>query len=178
MEISKIIASHFTELTASLLTVERSEIGRAVELLRESRERKANVWIVGNGGSAATASHFANDLVKMAGVRAFAVPDMTPLVTAYGNDEGWERMFQNPIDRFLEPDDCVVAISCSGKSPNVIKAANGIPNLIVLTGNGRDGNILAALQCKALLLVKSDDITIVEDCHLAICHAIAKALME
>lgn len=174
----KQIGSHFAELSAALLNVDREELKRAIETLREARKARSSVWIVGNGGSAATASHFANDLVKMAGIKAFAVPDMGPTVFAYGNDDGWDKMFQHTIDVYLEPQDVVVAISCSGKSVNVLMAANSIQNLIILTGNEFEDNYLSRLPAKAKLAAMSDDITIQEDIHLAMCHAIAKGLRE
>lgn len=169
--------SHFAELSSVLLSIDREELKKAIELLKQARKSKRSVWIVGNGGSAATASHFANDLSKMAGVRAFCVPDMMPTVTAFGNDNGWEHMFEHPMDVYFDPGDVVVAISCSGNSMNVVKAASQIDNLIVLTGNEYQ-NRLAERPTRALLLVPHDDITVQEDVHLAMCHAIAKALAE
>lgn len=174
----KQLGKHFTELTNALLSVERNELNNAILLLREARKKRAAVWIVGNGGSAATASHFANDLSKMGGIKAFAIPDMTPTVTAFGNDDGWDVMFQHTVDVYLEPDDVVVAISCSGKSVNVVMAAKSIHNLIILTGNETEDNYLARLPNKAYLRAMSDDITVQEDVHLAMCHAIAKALRD
>ena len=101
---------------------------------------------------------------------------MVPTVTAFGNDDGWDNMFSHTIDTYLESEDVVVAISCSGKSPNVILAARSIPNLIILTGRDYENNILMRMPSKAILCAESDDITIQEDVHLAICHAIAKEL--
>jgi len=170
------IGSHFAQLSTALLAVDRDELMKAVSTLKIARTAKRNVWIVGNGGSAATASHFANDLSKMSGIKAFAVPDMGPTVTAYGNDDGWDKMFAHTIDVYLEPGDVVVAISCSGRSTNVIMAAKSIPNLIILTGRDFDNNWLVRMPAKAILHAESDDITIQEDIHLAICHAIAKEL--
>jgi len=172
----KQIGAHFAQLSAALLSVDRDELRKAIETLSEVREKRGSVWIVGNGGSAATASHFANDLTKMAGIKAFSVADMGPTVTAYGNDDGWDRMFQHAIDVYLEADDAVVAISCSGLSANVIMAARSIQNLIILTGNGWDENALARLPARSLLVAAVDDITLQEDIHLAMCHAIAKEL--
>lgn len=171
------IGSHFAELSAALLSVDRGELEKAIELLRQAKEGRRSVWIVGNGGSAATASHFANDLTKMCGIKAFAVPDMKDTVLAYGNDDGWENMFAFPMDVFFEPGDVVVAISCSGKSMNVIKAVEMMDNLIVMTGNNLQSP-LASKRVTAFLPAYSDDITTQEDIHLAMCHAIAKALAE
>lgn len=172
----KQLSSHFAELSAAMLSVDRDELKKAIEVLERAKTGRNNVWIVGNGGSAATASHFANDLGKMCGIKAISIPDMTPTVTAFGNDDGWDKMFQHAIDVFLEPEDVVVAISCSGKSLNVVMAAKSIKNLIVLTGIEFRDNYLTRMNPKAVLFVMNDDITIQEDVHLAMCHAMAKAL--
>lgn len=171
----KQIGSRLAELSAALLSVDRTEVQNAIETLRKAREEKKNVWIIGNGGSAATASHFANDLTKIAEIKAFAIPDMTPVVTAYGNDNGWEYMFAHVLDVYYEPGDVIVAISCSGKSQNVLEAVKMVPDLIVLTGNNHDAPLAKHLT-KAVLIANHADITIQEDIHLAICHTIAKGL--
>jgi D-sedoheptulose 7-phosphate isomerase len=165
---------HFTELSAALFSIDREEVHKAVTLLKTAQERGNFVWIVGNGGSAATAEHFANDLVKMCRVRAIAIPAQTPTVTAYGNDDGWGDMFLHALDVFQSPDDVLVAISCSGRSENVVRTAKGIQNLIVMTGGEYQDNELARLPAAACIGVSHEDITIVEDIHLAICHCIAK----
>lgn len=171
------IGNHFARLSAALFAVDRGELEKAIVTLREARSARKCVWIVGNGGSAATASHFANDLTKMCGIKAFSIPSMMPTVTAFGNDNGWEHMFEHTMDVYLEADDVVVAISCGGKSMNVLKAASQVKNLVILTGNDLLSPITEK-QSVAFFHVQDSDITIQEDVHLAICHAIAKALVE
>lgn len=170
------VTSHFAELSASLLSVDREELRKAVKMLARARGEKRSVYIVGNGGSAATASHFANDLAKMCGIKAFSIPDMTALTLAFANDHGFEHIFEHTVDVFFEPGDVLVAISCSGRSVNVTRAAHLIENVIALTGNSFQSP-LVDLQPAVILNAMSDDITIQEDIHLAICHAIAKALV-
>lgn len=172
----KILSSHFAEVSAMLLSIDREEITRSITILHEAKEHGARVWIVGNGGSAATAAHFANDLTKMAKIKAFAVADMTPVVTAFGNDDGWENMFSNALKVYYEPGDVVVAISCSGESRNVVEAARYMENLIVLTGKEFKRNTLVRLFTQSVIAVLHGDITVVEDVHMAVCHAIAKSL--
>jgi D-sedoheptulose 7-phosphate isomerase len=167
---------HFNELSAALFSIDRDELHKAIALLRTAQSERKFVWIAGNGGSAATAEHFANDLVKMAGIKAIALPAQTPTVTAFGNDAGWENMFSHALDVFQEPEDVLVVISCSGRSPNVIQAAKGVRNLIVLTGDDYQDNELVHMRTFACIPALSDDITVQEDIHLAVCHAIAKAL--
>ena len=178
MDTYKKITNHFAELSVALISVDRVEVEKAVALLRVAKSKGASVYIMGNGGSAATASHFANDLVKIAGVKAFSLPDMTPTMMAYGNDNGWQYMFSHMLNLLQNPDDVIVAISCSGNSLNVVQAAYGVENLIILTGNEFENNKLAHIKAKAIIPAMNDDITIQEDIHTAVCHAIAKALEE
>ena len=87
------------DVTAALASISGEKVRDAMEILRRAKFQKANVWIIGNGGSAATASHFANDLLKMTGIRALALVDLVPTITAYGNDDGWENMYTHPLEK-------------------------------------------------------------------------------
>lgn len=78
--------------------------------------------MIGNGGSAATANHFANDLVKMCGVRAISLCANVAVLTAFANDCGYENIFLNQLKVFLTKDDLLITISGSGTSKNIIKA--------------------------------------------------------
>lgn len=157
-------------------------VNEAVNVLREVRERNSAAYIVGNGGSAATASHFANDLVKMCSLRAFSIPDMVPLVTAYGNDNNdeWRTMFRAPFAKLMLPQDVLIAISCSGNSINVCEAAAQIArsttqkNIIALVGADRMCQL--AILADVVIDVPFRDIRVQEDCHMVICHAIVGAL--
>lgn len=180
METPSTAIEHLQAVSQVLISLEPEHIGRIIAAFRELRKVNGGVWIVGNGGSAATASHFANDLRKMASIRAIAMPDLTPTVTAYGNDAGWINMFSYPLTILMRPTDMLVAISCSGKSKNVIEAARqvGGDRLIILTGVPARENELATLAAKGLVYANHPDITVQEDVHLAVCHAIAIGLKE
>src|SRR3972149_7623143 len=80
------------------------------------------VYIIGNGGSAATANHFANDLVKMCGIRAFSLCANEAVVMAYANDNGYENVFADQLKVFLTNHDLLISISGSGTSRNIVKA--------------------------------------------------------
>ena len=168
---------YVAELASTILNLDLSEAQNAVRVLEKAREKMASVWIAGNGGSAATASHFSNDLVKMAGVRAFAVPDLYAATLAYGNDEGWESMFEGAVDTLMLREDVFVAISCGGRSMNVIRTCRLFDeeHLIILTGN-KTNPPLAGIPAAAKIFVPSADIRIQEDAHLAVCHMIAGEL--
>lgn len=168
---------HFHNVTETLLHLDLTAIEKAVQILRSARDRDASVWLVGNGGSAATASHFANDLVKVCRIRAISIPDQTPTVTAFGNDDGSENMFWGPVGALARGNDVLVAISCSGNSANVVEVARHIPDnhLIILTGPSHNSR-LVRVSAGAIIHAEDDDIKVQEDVHLAVCHAIVGEL--
>lgn len=171
------------DVETALRGVPGGKVQEAVAYLKRARLQERAVYIIGNGGSAATASHFANDLVKVCGLRAFSLPDMVPLLTAYGNDNQWDDMFGLTLRSFLSHNDVVVGISCSGKSANVVRAMESANQThtftdvytIGLTGDDLESP-LAKLDLDVLISVPFRDIRVQEDCHMVICHAIVGAL--
>lgn len=175
--------SYRTDVETALRGISQSKVNQAVSVLKRAKGTHSSVYILGNGGSAATAGHFANDLVKMCGIRAFSLPAMMPLVTACGNDDGWERMFLAPLGNFLIPTDVVIAVSCSGASPNVVDAMTVVSRGVAIHDVGTIGltgdnlkSPLAKLDLDVLISVPFRDIRVQEDCHMVICHAIVGAL--
>ena len=167
---------YMSKVMVSISHINFEQIESAIEILRDARKTNSTVFIVGNGGSAATASHFANDLLKMCGIRALSIPDMTSVVLAYGNDEGWKYQFVDPISKLYNSGDVLVAISCSGNSENVVACTEFIKKqIIVLTGND-DKCKLAKVNAGAIIYIDSDDITIQESLHSVVCHTIARIL--
>jgi len=174
------IETHLTGVALALSFFERTgTVEEIVATLDEARRDGKRVWVIGNGGSAATTAHFANDLTKMAKIPAVALTDQVPTLLAYGNDNGWENMFADPLRVMASEGDVLVAITCSGRSGNIIKAVivarEKDCKVVVLTGN-KDQNFF--VDHPLVMFVETDDITVQEDCHLVICHAIACALAE
>ncbi len=153
-----------------------------------SAERGSNVFVVGNGGSAAMASHFTNDLVKGAGVpgqpaiRAFCLNDNVPLLTAWSNDDSFEVAIQRQVEDLARAGDLLVAISTSGRSPNIVNAARAARE---------QGVRVVAFTCRApsalseladhWLPVETDSVPLAEALFDLLCHAIAwdaKAIRE
>jgi D-sedoheptulose 7-phosphate isomerase len=167
---------YLAKTAEALSRLDSGEIKNAVRMIQEVKKDGNIVWLVGNGGSAATAAHFAVDLQK-AGVRAIALPSMVPSITAYGNDDGWQKMFSGILEVTAKHGDALVAISCGGKSVNVIMAARhfGRDRLIILTGNDFESP-LAAFDADCKLFVTDEDIRVQEDAHMAACHAISGAI--
>jgi UDP-GlcNAc:undecaprenyl-phosphate/decaprenyl-phosphate GlcNAc-1-phosphate transferase len=155
----------------------------AIERLIDTWHRGRTVFIVGNGGSAATASHLANDLTKLARVegqrpiRAMALTDCVPMMTAWANDTDYSRIFAEQMAPFLEPGDCLLAISTSGRSENIIAAAQLArgSGASVIGFTGPDGGPLRIL-CDVCVRVPSSEIGQQEDAHLILAHITAYAL--
>lgn len=119
--------AYLSYLTTILKNMDTSQIGQFIRTLLDARERGATIYFIGNGGSAATASHFANDIAIGTNsydkpFRAVSLTDNQAIITAVGNDYGYEEIFVRQLMIVGRPGDIVVAISASGNSPNLIKA--------------------------------------------------------
>jgi D-sedoheptulose 7-phosphate isomerase len=155
----------------------------AAEVLLACHRRGGTVFVLGNGGSAATASHFVCDLAKGTrtdGLPAFRVVSLTdnmPLMTAWANDTSYDRVFAEQLSALVRPGDVVVAISASGNSPNVLAATRVARQLgaatIALTG--QSGGRLGRLA-ELTIQVPARSVEQVEDAHLAIAHSLCVAL--
>jgi D-sedoheptulose 7-phosphate isomerase len=156
-----------------------------VGLMRDKIISGKQIIVFGNGGSASTASHFVCDLAKgvFTGggprIKALSLNDCIPLMTAWSNDEGYDRVFMEPLINHMEDGDFVIGISASGNSPNVLRAieyANSHGGVTVgLAGKG--GGKLAEIA-KLSIVVKSDSYEEVEDIHLIIIHMLKVALIR
>ena len=158
---------------------------RVAVMLLTCQARGRVVFVVGNGGSAATASHFACDLSK--GTRRDGPPtfhvvsltDNVPLLTAWANDSGYERVFSEQLTALARPGDLLVAISASGNSPNVVAAVAAARScgMGVVGFTGSSGGRLPHLV-DVVVNVPSDRIEVVEDAHLIVAHSLCVAVRE
>jgi len=179
------VVNYLHEFRSLLAVLDKEDIARIVTTFVDAYHRRARVFIIGNGGSAATASHFACDLGK--GVqgrdggrfKVLALTDSVPLLTAWANDSSYDRVFLEQLDNFLQSDDIVVAISASGNSPNVLSAmelANS-RGAITIGLTGFSGGRLKPL-CDLCVVVPSDHVDQIEDSHLAVQHLVCRSLRE
>ena len=165
--------------------IDLTDLEQAAVMLLTCQARGRVVFVVGNGGSAATASHFACDLSK--GTRRDGPPtfhvvsltDNVPLLTAWANDSGYDRVFSEQLTALARPGDLLVAISASGNSPNVVAAVDAARScgMSVVSLSGRSGGRLAHLV-DVLVNVPSDTIEVVEDAHLIVAHSLCVAVRE
>ena len=176
---------YFNEMKAVLDRNDREPIHAAIDILHQARKNGKQVFIMGNGGSASTASHMVCDLAKNTRhsdwphYKVIGMADNMAILSAYGNDDGYDNVFRLQLANLLNPGDVVVAISTSGNSPNVLRAVE-LANergatVIGMTGFGA-GKLGPMVDIH--LHVPSDCIEQVEDIHLMLEHLITKALRE
>ena len=179
----ELIDQYLTELEIVIHNVSRAEVSAVAEALLEAWRGRRHVFLLGNGGSAATASHMMNDLNKFTNVpgrrrfRAIALTDNVPLFTAVGNDQSYAEVFVEPLQNLLEPGDTVIAISASGNSPNVVGAVEYAQahDAQVIGFCGRPGGRLAQLA-DLKVIIPSDRIGQQEDGHMILDHVLSFAL--
>ena len=177
------VGAYLTELHEAMQTVLAPALEAAIELLLDARRRGATVYFCGNGGSASTASHFALDLSKntrhpvKGRFRTVAFTDNIGMITAWGNDDGYERVFVEQAQTLMCPGDLLVAVSGSGNSPNVLLAADYARELgcAVIGLIGFDGGTLRQ-KSDVALIVPGKNIEQAEDGHLILNHAICTAI--
>jgi D-sedoheptulose 7-phosphate isomerase len=156
-----------------------TELQEIFNILKNARDKRNQVFVMGNGGSASTASHFVADLLKTSitnennRFKAISLSDNIPVLLAWSNDESYENVFSNQLENFLEKDDVVIGISGSGNSKNVLNAIELANQKQALTIglNGKNGGKLSQIV-KTNLTVKSNDMLTIETIHLLICHLI------
>ena len=176
--------NYVRSLTAALNGLDLSTITRVIDALWEAYQRDRQIFVVGNGGSAASASHIVTDLTKgtlghrgdapARPIRALSLTDNLALLSAWANDVGYDSVFVGQLRPYLRPDDVVMAISASGNSENVLRAARYAREVgattLALTGFG--GGALAPLA-DISLVVDSNHYGVVEDVHMQVGHIIA-----
>ena len=172
-----------------LLRVEPAEIKRLADLMYDCYERGRFIFVCGNGGSGSNASHFCEDIGKgtlrredfdndaKKRVRILSLTDNTPYILAWGNDEGFDRVFVEQLKNLGNPGDLLIAISGSGNSPNILRAVEWA-NRNGLTTFGCTGFTGGKLQSLANhnFHVALDDMGIVESIHLTAFHWIVDHL--
>jgi len=156
-----------------------------IKILREAREKEKTVFIMGNGGSAATASHFVSDLAKGTIVegqkrfRTIALTDSIPLITAWANDSDYSDIFVEQLKNLLKPGDVVIGISGSGNSRNVLKGVEYASELGAKTIGfvGFDGGKLKDMV-DVYILADIKYMQKAEDVHMLLEHMLTSAIRE
>jgi len=160
-------------------------IAELITVLKRTRDEDRQIFLCGNGGSAATASHFATDLGKGASLgrekrfRVLSLTDNVPWITALANDTDYSRIFVEQLQNYARPGDLLLAFSGSGNSPNVIAAVEWAnQNELVTVGiTGRPGGKLGQLA-QHPIFAESSHMGFIEDAHFVIQHIVGYYFME
>jgi D-sedoheptulose 7-phosphate isomerase len=180
-------AGYLQCLTSLLANIDLNQVERIVRHLRNARDSGASVYVIGNGGSAATASHFAQDLAHHSRrpgrkpIKVHSLADNVAWLTAEGNDVGYDNVFAGQLETYAEPGDVLIAISASGNSPSIITAvelarARGLTTIGLV---GFDGGALLELVDTALHVRTTAGLYgPVEDAHLAVQHIISSCMAD
>ena len=174
------VRSYVADLTWTMAEIDRAALGRVIALLLDARASGRQVFLAGNGGSAAAASHMACDLGKgtvdfgnpaFTRFRVISLADNNALITAIGNDLSYEDVFSEQLKMLMQPGDVVIFISSSGNSPNLVRAAeyartHGATTVGLL---GFGGGTLAPMM-DVPVVVSSRNYGITEDFHMSVQH--------
>lgn len=179
--IEKFTGNYLSELKQVLNQIDPSIVKDIVGLLDNTISKKSRIYVLGNGGSSATASHMANDLGvglkrrKILNLNILSLSDNSPVITALANDIGYENIFYMQMKGLINADDVIVAISCSGNSPNIIKAVNYAKDVgckvIGLTGF-KGGKLKDLSDIKFHIETPEGEYGLVEDAHMILNHII------
>ncbi len=173
-------------LTSILDKLDYDAVGRFVQTLLAVRETGKRILFLGNGGSSATSSHFANDL--SAGTRDFHKPfkalsltDNTAIITAIANDSGYEEIFKKQLQVYMEEGDIIVVVSASGSSENLVRAveyARSMGNKTVGLLGFDGGKLLGICDEHILITTEKGEYGPVEDVHMMLDHMVVNYLYQ
>lgn len=179
------VDQYISRQVSALRSIKKEDVAKVVLLFRDALENDRQIFVCGNGGSAANASHFVTDLGKGSSdktyrrFRCLALNDNVSWITALGNDYDYSEIFSRQIMNLARRGDLLLVMSVSGSSPNLVKVvdwakSNGCTT-IALVG-GKKGRL--AEMADHVLVVDDTHYGRVEDAHMGICHMIAYAFME
>ena len=180
------LKSYATVMADVMQRIPQPSVDESTRVLLDAYERDATIFVIGNGGSATTATHFALDISKnpvpdahARRVRCIALTDNIAALTAWANDTSYDRIFEEQLASLWRRGDVLLVITGSGNSPNVVRAvewANAHAGATVgLLGRG--GGRCASL-CHTAIDVPDMDYGLIENIHLAVCHYWVDAFRE
>lgn len=172
-------------LQQTLNDIDLDSVGLMTEIFLQARENGSRIYTMGNGGSAANASHAAGDFLKGASFglekrfNIICLNDNIPSLMAIANDVGWDDIFIEPLKNFLKKDDIVIGISGSGNSKNILKAIDFSKKIGAKTigMTGFDGGELKKV-CDLSIHSPAMDMEIAEDIHMAVFNMVKKEVMS
>jgi D-sedoheptulose 7-phosphate isomerase len=179
------IHDYISTLQQTVSRLPQTLINEVIQVLEGARMQGRQIFIMGNGGSASTATHFVCDLAKntrrngLPHYRVIGLTDNMAIFSAYANDEGYENVFAKQLANLINPGDIVIGISASGNSPNVLNGMEEAKkhNAITIGFTGFDGGRLSHMV-DLNIHVDSNVIEHVEDIHLMLEHMIVRNIKD
>jgi D-sedoheptulose 7-phosphate isomerase len=173
------ITKYLDDLKGIINSIEPGDLEEVIEVIKKTREEDKRIFVFGNGGSAATASHFAADFGKNAfkgdtnRFKIISLSNNISSITACGNDIGFETVFEEQLKNLMHDGDLIMCISASGNSPNIIKAVEYAKsrNGYIIGLTGFDGGKVREIS-DININIDSDSYEQIEDMHLVIAHII------
>ena len=177
----EMIREYLNWTRASCDQIDPSEVQKLIDVLMDARKKAQRIFIIGNGGSAATASHFCEDLGKCTlrnledplRFKVISLTDNLPYVSAWANDNGYDLIFEQQLRNLSESGDVVIGISASGNSPNILNAIEyaNASGMITVGISGFSGGKLKKMSDHSVH-VSIDDYGMAENMHMIIVHMI------
>lgn len=179
------IADYIQKQKTALDSIPAQAVAELIEQLKSALDEDRQIFVFGNGGSAANSSHFVTDLGKGSSdkigrkFRVLSLNDNVSWMTALGNDYSYEDIFVRQLSNYARAGDIAMAMSVSGNSPNAVKAIDWAVNnglyTVALVG-GKRGKLAQLAQ--KVIVIDSEHYGRVEDAHMGICHMLCYAFME
>jgi D-sedoheptulose 7-phosphate isomerase len=179
------VSRYLLEAVRVVSDMPRQAIAELVSLIYQAYRRRSQIFVLGNGGSAATASHLANDLSKATIVpgkprlRVIALTDNISLITAWANDTSYELVFKEQLENLLESGDVVIGLTASGNSPNVLRAMEFARRhgAVTIGWTGMTGGRLKD-TVEYCVHSPTDDVGMIESTHLLLDHLVTNELQQ
>lgn len=179
MKNNKLIANYLNLISESLYKLDASAIDKAIQKIEETITCDGSIYIMGNGGSAATASHMRSDLINTVGcvnnkrINVFCLTDNISTVTAIANDFSYDLIFKKQLETRIKYGDLLIAISGSGNSKNILEAVEyaNTQSVQTIAMTGFDGGKLKQIS-QINLNAPVNNMQIAEDLHLLLNHLI------
>jgi phosphoheptose isomerase len=184
-EFKQFVDDYYRRWAEILASFDKAPLDGILDVFLQVSERKGTLWLAGNGGSAAISDHTCCDTTKGTYVeghppiRSVSLASNGPMMTALGNDIGFEEVFRHQLMYLLQPEDAVLLVSSSGNSPNVVNACKfakeaGVPTIAFVGFGGGELSRLA----DHVIHIPIDNYGIAEDTHQSLIHVLTQYIMS
>jgi len=175
------IREYLNDVTDAIYKINTDEVESAINIIKQTIEDDKQIFLIGNGGSAAIASHICNDFQKGLECRTIALTDNIPLITAWANDDSYVNIFSRQLEQLAQRGDLLIAVSGSGTSQNINEAmfcAFDLDLNSIKITSAIYPRIRSTINTSYPIVIPTEDMQVFEDCASIIGHAIYKELKK